>query len=131
MARKEKLVVTPRGIRFPAPAREALGKAVRITRDYLVVTLKDGRIISTPLKWYPRLVRATAKQRAAWSWWGDGSAIHWPDLDEDLGINGMLQGNPSFEYDHSAGAAPQRKVPKQRRARAEAASPKIKSIEPL
>ncbi len=74
------------------------GKAVEITDKYLAVTLEDGRIISTPLEWYPRLLRATPEQRIAWKWWGSGRAIHWPLLDEHLGINGMLRGIPSIEY---------------------------------
>ena len=74
------------------------GKAVEITDGYLIVTLEDGRIISTPLEWYPRLLRATPKQRAAWKWWGSKRALHWPLLDEHLGISGMLRGIPSSEH---------------------------------
>ncbi len=74
------------------------GKAVEITDEYLVVTLEDGRIISTPLEWYPRILRATPEQRAAWKWWGSKRAIHWPLLDEHLGVGGMLRGIPSIEY---------------------------------
>jgi len=80
------------------PDDEPVGKAVDITNELLTVTLQDGRVISTPLEWYPRLSRATPEQRAAWKWWGDGSAIHWPLLDEHLGIAGMLRGEPSVEY---------------------------------
>jgi hypothetical protein len=75
-----------------------MGKAVEITDEYLAVTLDDGRIISTPLEWYPRLMRATPEQRAAWEWWGSRRAIHWPLLDEHLGISGMLRGVPAYEY---------------------------------
>jgi Protein of unknown function (DUF2442) len=74
------------------------GKAAKITDEYLAVTLEDGRIISTPLEWYPRLVRATPGQRSAWKWWGSKRAIHWPLLDEHLGISGMLRGIPSIEH---------------------------------
>jgi len=84
-----------------------MGKAVEITAEYLAVTLEDGRIISTPLEWYPRLLRATPEQRSAWKWWGSKRAIHWPLLDEHLGISGMLRGIPSIEYKRQlAHAAP-------------------------
>lgn len=77
---------------------EPLGKAVEITEKYLAVTLQDGRVICTPLEWYPRLVPGTPEQRAAWKWIADGIGITWPLLDEDLGIEGMLRGVPSIEY---------------------------------
>ena len=65
-------------------------RAVAFTADELVVTLADGRKIATPLDWYPRLKRASAQQRANFELMPMG--IHWPDLDEDLGIVGMLKG---------------------------------------
>jgi hypothetical protein len=64
--------------------------AVEFTATDLVVTLVDGRKIATPLDWYPRLARATAKQRAIFELMPMG--IHWPEIDEDLGIAGMLKG---------------------------------------
>jgi hypothetical protein len=67
--------------------------SVEFTKDELVVTLGDGRRIATPLDWYPRLKGATAKQRANFEIMPMG--IHWPDLDEDLGIAGMLKGRRS------------------------------------
>jgi hypothetical protein len=67
--------------------------SVEFTKDELVVTLADGRRIATPLDWYPRLKDATAKQRANFEIMPMG--IHWPDLDEDLGIAGMLKGRRS------------------------------------
>ena len=67
--------------------------SVAFTKDELVVTLADGRRIATPLDWYPRLKDATAKQRANFEIMPMG--IHWPDLDEDLGIAGMLKGRRS------------------------------------
>jgi len=73
--------------------------SVRITDDHLTVELKDGRVISTPLIWYPRLHKATAAERGVWEWHGDGVGITWPQLDEDLSIQGMLEGNPSIEYE--------------------------------
>jgi hypothetical protein len=65
-------------------------RAVEFTADELVVTLADGRKIATPLEWYPRLKGATAQQRANFELMPIG--IHWPDIDEDLGIVGMLKG---------------------------------------
>ena len=65
-------------------------RAVEFTANELVVTLADGRKIAIPLDWYPRLKAASAKQRANFEIMPMG--IHWPDLDEDLGIAGMLKG---------------------------------------
>ncbi|HEV3184069.1 MAG TPA: DUF2442 domain-containing protein [Xanthobacteraceae bacterium] len=65
-------------------------RAVEFTAAELVVTLHDGRKIATPLDWYPRLKRASPQQRANFVLMPMG--IHWPDVDEDLGIAGMLQG---------------------------------------
>lgn len=84
---------------------EPRGKNATITDDYLTVELRDGRVISTPLIWYPRLQEASPEDRAVWEWIGSGSGIHWPLLDEDLGIKGMLAGNPSVEYRPLAQAA--------------------------
>jgi hypothetical protein len=64
--------------------------SVEFTKDELVVRVADGRRIATPLAWYPKLWEATAKQRANFEIMPMG--IHWPDLDEDLGIAGMLKG---------------------------------------
>jgi len=65
-------------------------EAVKFTATELVVTLADGRKIATPLDWYPRLQRASAQQRANFEIMPMG--IHWPDLDEDLSVAGMLKG---------------------------------------
>jgi hypothetical protein len=65
-------------------------RKVEFTKTELVVTLSDGRKIATPLAWYPRLKKATAKQRANFEIMPMG--IHWPDIDEDLSIAGMLKG---------------------------------------
>ena len=65
-------------------------RSVEFTASELVVTLKDGRKIATPLEWYPRLKAASAKERAHYEIMPMG--IHWPDLDEDLGVAGMLKG---------------------------------------
>jgi hypothetical protein len=68
---------------------------VRFTEDKLRVTLMDGRSISAPLAWYPRLLHATAKQRKNWRTCGAGYGIHWPDIDEDLSTEGLLRGAPA------------------------------------
>ena len=70
-------------------------EGVYFTRDALVVDLKDGRTISVPLFWYPKLLNATHKQRADWEIGGGGYGIHWPDLDEDLSTEGLLRGAPA------------------------------------
>ena len=67
-------------------------KAVRIDEDTLTVDLVDGRTLSTPLAWYPRLLHATAEQRNNFVISGAGFGIHWPDVDEDLSVQGMLAG---------------------------------------
>src|SRR5882724_10676615 len=69
--------------------------AVSITDDSLVVDLKDGRTISVPLVWYPRILHATPDQRANWQVAGGGFGIHWPDIDEDLSTEGLLRGAPA------------------------------------
>lgn len=64
--------------------------------DYsLIVDLMDGRTISAPLAWYPRLANATPEQRANWEKCGGGFGIHWPDVDEDLSTEGLLRGAPA------------------------------------
>jgi hypothetical protein len=68
---------------------------VKFTRDTLSVTLRDGRTITVPLAWYPRLLDATAAQRKNWSIAGAGYGIHWPDVDEDLSTEGLLRGAPA------------------------------------
>lgn len=68
---------------------------VRIDDVYLTVELMDGRIISAPLAWYPRLLNATPEQRARWERAGGGYGLHWPDLDEDLSTEGLLRGAPA------------------------------------
>ena len=70
-------------------------KDVRITEDALTVDLVDGRTISVPLAWYPRLLHGTREQRSNWRIAGGGFGIHWPDLDEDLSTQGLLRGAPA------------------------------------
>ncbi|MGM0576755.1 MAG: DUF2442 domain-containing protein [Myxococcota bacterium] len=70
-------------------------KDVRLTEDDLIVDLVDGRTISAPLAWFPRLLAATHDQLARWELCGGGFGIHWPDLDEDLSTEGLLRGAPA------------------------------------
>lgn len=68
---------------------------VELTEDELKVELLDGRTISVPLAWYPRLLHATPEQRSRWVIAGGGYGIHWPDVDEDLSSEGLLRGAPA------------------------------------
>jgi hypothetical protein len=68
---------------------------VRFQDDLLVVDLRDGRTLSVPLAWYPRLHAATPAQRGNWRLTGEGTGIHWPDVDEDLSTEGLLRGAPA------------------------------------
>lgn len=68
---------------------------VRFDDDTLIVDLMDGRTISAPLVWYPRLANASPDQRAHWERCGGGFGIHWPDVDEDLSTEGLLRGAPA------------------------------------
>ena len=68
---------------------------VRFTEDTMSVDLMDGRTITVPLAWYPRLYHAAAEQRANWEVSGGGYGIHWPDIDEDLSTEGLLRGAPA------------------------------------
>ena len=70
---------------------------VQITDDTLTVDLEDGRTISVPVVWYPRLAYGTAEERANFRLAGGGYGIHWPDLDEDIGVEGLLLGLKSAE----------------------------------
>ncbi|HJQ56106.1 MAG TPA: DUF2442 domain-containing protein [Vineibacter sp.] len=65
---------------------------VRLDAERLTVDLMDGRSIAVPLAWYPRLLAATADERANWQIAGGGYGIHWPDIDEDLSTDGLLRG---------------------------------------
>lgn len=78
-----------------APTVDERVKDVRIDADTLSVDLMDGRTITVPLVWYPRLANATAAQRSRWKVAGAGYGIHWPDIDEDLSTEGLLRGAPA------------------------------------
>lgn len=68
---------------------------VSFSEDTLSVDLADGRTITVPLTWYPRLLNATKAQRKNWEIAGGGYGIHWPDIDEDLSTEGLLRGAPA------------------------------------
>lgn len=81
--------------------KEALAVKVRVTEDEVIVDLLDGRRISTPVTWYPRLLHGNEVERNTLELIGRGSGIHWPLLDEDLSVSGMLKGFPSGESESS------------------------------
>jgi Protein of unknown function (DUF2442) len=69
------------------------------TDHELVVLLEDGRELRVPLEWFPRLQQATREQRQSFRFIGGGIGLNWPEVDEHLSIKGLLEGNPSYEYD--------------------------------
>src|SRR6185369_3245234 len=75
--------------------------SVEVTDDTLSVDLEDGRTVSVPIGWYPRLAYGTPAERANFQISGAGYGIHWPDLDEDLGVMGLLLGQRSTESPNS------------------------------
>ena len=76
-------------------------KEASVTEDSLRVELSDGRTLSAPLAWYPRLMHATPNERNNWELIGDGQGIRWPNLDEDLSVEGLIAGRPSGESQRS------------------------------
>ncbi|GJL76402.1 MAG TPA: DUF2442 domain-containing protein [Nitrosomonas nitrosa] len=74
---------------------------VHVSEDTLSVEFNDGRTISVPLDWYPRLSHATEQERSNWRIIGKGHGIHWEDLDEDISVEGLLVGAPSGESQSS------------------------------
>ena len=70
---------------------------VVITDDSFTIVLNDGRSVSAPLEWYPRLLHGTSEERKNWRLVGDAEGIHWPDLDEDISIQNLLLGKRSRE----------------------------------
>ena len=79
-------------------------KDVRFTEDLLIVDLVDGRTISVPLVWYPRLLHASPSQRKNWKKSAGGFGVHWPDVDEDLSTEGLLRGAPARDGSPRASA---------------------------
>jgi Protein of unknown function (DUF2442) len=80
---------------FLASAADERVLEVDFSDDALSVSLRDGRVITVPLAWYPRLLNATTAQRENWRIAGGGYGLHWPDLDEDLSTEGLLRGAPA------------------------------------
>ena len=76
-------------------------EAVKVTGDTLSVDLSDGRTISVPLAWFPRLLHASPGERKNWRLIGKGQGIHWVDVDEDVSVEGLLAGRPSGESQSS------------------------------
>jgi len=74
---------------------------IEMTLDSFTVNLTDGRSLSIPLAWYPRLSHATVDEKNNWLLLGDGYAIEWPDLDEHIGVEGLLAGRRSGESEQS------------------------------
>jgi hypothetical protein len=77
--------------------RIPLAQDLHISEDTLTVDLSDGRSISVPVAWFPRLSHATVLERGRWRLIGQGEGIHWDDLDEDISVAGLLAGRPSGE----------------------------------
>ena len=80
---------------------QARAQTVEVTDEELIVELDDGRTISVPLAWFPRLVHGTPMERRNWRLIGDGEGIHWPELDEDIEVKHLLAGIPSQESQRS------------------------------
>lgn len=81
--------------------REPLAKSVKVTDEWIIVDLEDGRALSVPLKWFPRLCHATPEERTHWELWGDGYAIEWPDVDEHISVESLVAGRRSGESEKS------------------------------
>ena len=77
--------------------REPRAQRVTVSQDSVIVDLRDGRTVSAPLAWYPRLLHGTPEERDNWRLIGSGEGIHWPDLDEDLSVESLISGRPSGE----------------------------------
>jgi hypothetical protein len=74
---------------------------VQVTDEALIVDLSDGRTVSVPLAWFPRLLHGTPEERNKWRLIGDGEGIHWPALDEDISVENLILGKPSGESQKS------------------------------
>jgi hypothetical protein len=105
---------------FADENRMARATAVVVSEDTLTVDLADGRTLSAPLAWYPRLAHATAEERNSWRLIGNGLGIHWPEIDEDVSVANLLAGQPSAESQSSlkkwlAGRSRSRRGPRRSR----------------
>lgn len=74
---------------------------VQVTDEALIVDLSDGRTVSVPLAWFPRLLHGIPEERNKWRLIGDGEGIHWPALDEDISVENLILGKPSGESQKS------------------------------
>ena len=81
--------------------RAALARSVSVTEDALIADLADGRTITVPLAWFPRLAHGTPAERNNWRLIAGGEGIHWPDLDEDISVESLLAGRRSGETQES------------------------------
>lgn len=82
-------------------ANPVFASTVKCTDDELIVFLTDGRSLSVPIIWFPRLAKANASERADYELLGNGEGVHWPQLDEDVSVAGLLAGKPSAEFGRS------------------------------
>ncbi len=78
-----------------------LAEGISIDEELLTIDFVDGRSISVPLEWYPRLLHGTPQERANWRLIGQGEGIHWPELDEDISVENVWAGQPSGESQRS------------------------------
>ncbi len=86
----------------PSPSVDPRAVDVATDNDNLTVDLADGRRLTVPLAWFPRLLHASPAQRRNWRLLGDGHGIHWPDVDEDLSVSGLLRGTAASEASRRA-----------------------------
>src|SRR4051794_36322837 len=90
-----------RGMSTLITERDVFAESVQFSNDSMMVHLDDGRALSIPLAWYPRLLHGSPRERTRFELIGDGEGIHWPDLDEDISVEGLLAGRRSAETDAS------------------------------
>lgn len=81
----------------PTDAKPVLAQKVRVSDDTVTVDLSDGRTVSVPTDWFPRLSHGSTPERENWRLIGQGEGIHWPDLDEDISVESLLAGRASGE----------------------------------
>jgi hypothetical protein len=86
---------------FPIDARKPFAAQVDVSEDSLTVHLVDGRVLSVPIDWYPRLAAASRGERENWRLIGRGEGIHWADVDEDISVDSLLLGQGSGESQRS------------------------------
>jgi hypothetical protein len=81
--------------------RDVFAVSVQFTDDSMIVSLDDGRTLSVPFAWYPRLLHGTIAEREKYELIGNGEGVHWPDLNEDVSVEGLIAGRRSAESDAS------------------------------